>query len=156
MTISDSAVGDLETLRAVVAGGVFMLGEAGYDEARRVWNLAVDERPAVVVQAESAADVGHALRFARARGMRIAAQGTGHGAGPLESLEGAMLVRTSRMRSVRIDPISRTARAEAGAVWRDVTVPAAAYGLAALEGTAPDVGVTGYVLGGGIGWLSRR
>ena len=156
MTISDSAVGDLETLRAVVAGGVFMLGEAGYDEARRVWNLAVDERPAVVVQAESAADVGHALRFARARGMRIAAQGTGHGAGPLESLEGAMLVRTSRMRSVRIDPISRTARAEAGAVWRNVTVPAAAYGLAALEGTAPDVGVTGYVLGRGIGWLSRR
>ncbi|HKF35051.1 MAG TPA: FAD-binding oxidoreductase [Jatrophihabitantaceae bacterium] len=156
MTISDSAVGDLETLRAVVAGGVFMLGEAGYDEARRVWNLAVDERPAVVVEAESAGDVEQALRFARARGMRIAAQGTGHGAGPLESLEGAMLVRTSRMRSVRIDPISRTARAEAGAVWRDVTVPAAAYGLAALEGTAPDVGVTGYILGGGIGWLSRR
>ena len=55
MTISDSAVGDLETLRAVLAGRVFMLGEAGYDEARRVWNLAVDERPAVVVQAESAA-----------------------------------------------------------------------------------------------------
>ena len=151
MTISDSAVGDLETLRAVVAGGVFMLGEAGYDEARRVWNLAVDERPAVVVQAESAADVGHALRCARARGRRIAAHGTGHGAGPLESLEGAMLVRTSRMRSVRIDPVSRTARAEAGAVWRDVTVPADAHGLAALEGIAPDVGVTGYVLGGGIG-----
>jgi hypothetical protein len=106
--------------------------------------------------AESAADVAQALRFARTHGMRIAPQGTGHGAEPLEPLRGAMLLRISRMRSVRIDPVSRTARAEAGAVWQDVTVPAGEHGLAALAGTSPNVGVTGYTLGGGIGWLARR
>jgi FAD/FMN-containing dehydrogenase len=94
--------------------------------------------------------------FARSHGMRIAPQSTGHGASPLESLDGAMLLKTSRMRRVDIDPLARTARAEAGAVWDDVTVPAGAHGLAALAGTSPNVGVTGYTLGGGIGWLARR
>jgi FAD/FMN-containing dehydrogenase len=157
MTTSDTiAVRDLETLRAAVTGDVFILGEAGYDQARQVWNLATDERPAVVVMAESAADVMQAVRFARTQGMRIAPQGTGHGAEPLEPLQGAMLLRTARMRSVRIDPAARTARADAGAVWQDVTVPAGEHGLAALAGTSPNVGVTGYTLGGGIGWLARR
>jgi hypothetical protein len=108
------------------------------------------------VVAESAADVVHALQYARARGMRIAPQGTGHGATPLEPLDGAMLLRTTRMRSVRIDPAARTARAEAGAEWADVIVPAAEHGLAALAGSSPDVGVAGYTLGGGLGWLARR
>jgi FAD binding domain-containing protein len=157
MTTSDTiAVRDLETLRAAVTGDVFILGEAGYDQARQAWNLATDERPAVVVMAESAADVMQAVRFARTHGMRIAPQGTGHGAEPLEPLQGAMLLRTARMRSVRIDPAARTARADAGAVWQDVTVPAGEHGLAALAGTSPNVGVTGYTLGGGIGWLARR
>ncbi len=106
--------------------------------------------------AESAADVARAVRFARAHTMRIAPQGTGHGAEPLEPLEGAVLLRTSRMRRVDINTAASTARAEAGALWRDVTVPAGEYGLAALAGTSPDVGVTGYTLGGGIGWLARR
>jgi hypothetical protein len=91
-----------------------------------------------------------------AQGIRIAPQGTGHGAEPLEPLDGAMLLRTSRMRSVWIDPAARTARAEAGALWQDVTVPAGEHGLAALAGSSPDVGVTGYTLGGGMGWLARR
>ena len=74
-------------------------------------NLAVDQRPAVVVEAGSAADVARAVRFARGHGMRIAPQGTGHGAGPLGPLVGAMLLRTTRMRTVHIDPAARTARA---------------------------------------------
>ena len=157
MTTSDSIAGhDLEMLREAVTGAVFAPGDAGYDQARQAWNLAIDERPAVVVMAESAADVAQALRFARTHGMRIAPQGTGHGAEPLEPLRGAMLLRISRMRSVRIDPVSRTARAEAGAIWQDVTVPAGKHRLAALAGTSPNVGVTGYTLGGGIGWLARR
>jgi FAD/FMN-containing dehydrogenase len=146
----------LETLRAAIAGEVFVPGEHGYDQARQAWNLAVDEQPAVVVEAGSAADVAHAVLFARSQGMRIAPQDTGHGSEPLEPLEGAMLLRMSRMRSVRIDPAARSARAEAGALWQDVTVPAGEYGLAALAGTSPDVGVAGYTLGGGLGWLARR
>jgi FAD binding domain len=157
MTTSDTiAAGDLETLRAAITGEVFAAGDVGYDEARQAWNLAADERPAVAVMAESAADVAQAVRFARTHGMRIAPQGTGHGAEPLEPLQGAMLLRTSRMRSVRIDPAARIARADAGAVWQDVTVPAGEHGLAALAGSSPNVGVTGYILGGGMGWLARR
>jgi FAD/FMN-containing dehydrogenase len=145
-----------ETLRAAISGDVFVPGEAGYDQARQAWNLAVDLRPAAVVLPESAAGVADAVRFARSQGMRIAPQGTGHGAGPLEPLEDAMLVKTARMRRVDIDPATRTARAEAGARWQDVTAPAGEHGLAALAGTSPNVGVTGYTLGGGLGWLSRR
>jgi FAD/FMN-containing dehydrogenase len=157
MTIGNAIAGrDLETLRAAIRGQVFVAGDAGYDQARRAWNLAVDEWPAVVVEAGSAADVTRAVRYARAQGMRIAPQGTGHGAEPLEPLDGAMLLRTTRMRQVRIDPAARIARAEAGAVWADVTVPAGRHGLAALAGSSADVGVTGYTLGGGLGWLARR
>ena len=116
----------------------------------------MDERPAIVVAAESAADVAQAVRYARAHRMRIAPQGTGHGAEPLEPLDGAMLLRTTRMRKVRIDPAARTARAEAGAIWQDVTAPAGQHGLAALAGSSPNVGATGYTLGGGLGWLARR
>ena len=98
-------------------------------------------------------DVVKAVQFAGSQGMRIAPQSTGHGAVPLEPLQDVVLLETSRMR--RVD-IYRTARAEAGAQWQDVTVPAGEHGLAALAGTAPNVGVTGYTLGGGLGWLARR
>jgi hypothetical protein len=157
MNITDDIAGrDLDALRAAIAGQVFVPGQAGYDQARQAWNLAVDTRPAVVVFAESAADVVKAVRHARAHRMRIAPQGTGHGAAPLEPLDGAMLLRTTRMRKVHIDPAGRTARAEAGAVWQDVTDPAGRHGLAALAGSSPSVGVTGYTLGGGLSWLARR
>ena len=145
-----------ETLRAAISGEVFVPGDLGYDQARQAWNLTADQRPSVVVFAESAGDVVHAVRFARAQGMRIAPQGTGHGSQPLESLEDVMLLRTVRMRRVGIDPAGRIARAEAGALWQDVTVPAGQHGLAALAGSSPNVGVVGYTLGGGMGWLARR
>ena len=96
------------------------------------------------------------LRFARSHDLRIAPQGTGHGALPLGQLEGAMLLKTSRMRRVHISPALRSASAEAGAEWEDVVAPAGEHGLAALAGTSPNVGVTGYTLGGGMGWLARR
>ena len=145
-----------ETLRSAIAGDVYIPGDHGYDQARRAWNLFTDQRPAAVVFAESAADVTRAVRFARAHGMRIAPQSTGHGSEPLEPLEDAMLLKTARMRHVDINPATRTARAQAGAQWQDVTAPAGEHGLAALAGTSPNVGVTGYTLGGGIGWLARR
>jgi FAD/FMN-containing dehydrogenase len=156
MNTSNVMARTAEALRAAIAGDVFVPGDRGYDPARRAWNLAVDERPAAVVVAESAADVVQAVRFTRAQGMRIAPQGTGRGAETLEPLRDAMLLRTARMRRVDVDPATRTARAGAGAQWQDVTVPAGKHGLAALAGTSPDVGVTGYTLGGGIGWLARR
>ena len=127
-----------------------------YDEARQAWNLAIDQRPAAVVLPESAADVSAAVRYAAERGLRVAAQGTGHNAGPLGSLADTVLLRTERMRGVQIDPVARTARAEAGVVWLDVVEAAAQHGLATLAGSSPDVGVTGYTLGGGLSFLGRR
>jgi FAD/FMN-containing dehydrogenase len=156
MSSSNLPGSSVETLAAMVAGDVFAPDDEGYDDARRAWDLSVDQRPVVVVFAESSVDVARAVRFARSHGMRVAPQGTGHGALPLEQLQGAMLLKTSRMRRVDIDPATRTARAEAGAEWEDVTAPAGEHGLAALAGTSPNVGVTGYTLGGGIGWLARR
>ena len=105
---------------------------------------------------ESAADVAAAVGWAAERGLRVAAQGTGHNAGPLGSLADTVLVRTGRMRGIQVDPHTRTARVEAGAVWLDVVHAAAAHGLAALAGSSPDVGVAGYTLGGGMSFLGRR
>src|SRR5829696_3665696 len=127
-----------------------------WDEARRAWNLAVDQRPAAVVRAESADDVVATVEVARAHGLRVAPQGTGHGAGALASLERSVLLDMSRMNAVEIDPEERRARLQAGAQWQHVVGPAAGHGLAGLSGSAPDVCVTGYVLGGGVGWMVRR
>ena len=145
-----------DAVRADIHGDAFVPGDPGYDGARRAWALTADQRPAMVVEVASASDVAAAVRFAHSHGLRIAPQGTGHGAAPLEPLETALLLRTSRLRGVRIDPDSRTARADAGALWQDIVVPASAYNLAALAGTSLNVGVTGYTLGGGLGWLARR
>ncbi len=130
--------------------------DPGWDDARRAWNLAVDQRPAAVAMPRDAGEVAAAVAHARAAGLRVAVQGTGHGAGPRRDLQGALLINTSRMRGASVDPASRSARAEAGAQWRDVVPLAAEHGLAALHGSAPDVGVVGYTLGGGAGWLGRR
>jgi UDP-N-acetylenolpyruvoylglucosamine reductase len=130
--------------------------DARFDEARRAWNLAVDQLPAAIAFPESVQDVSAAVHFAAEHGLQIAAQGTGHNAGPLGSLEDTILLKTERMRGVRIDPQERIARVEAGAVWLDVVEAAARHGLAALAGSSPDVGVVGYTLGGGLSFLGRK
>src|SRR5688500_14724091 len=102
----------VERLRERVLGAVVTAADPRWDEARRAWNLALDQRPELVVQAEGAHDVAAAVRFAREQGLRVAMQGTGHGGHGLE-LEGAILVKTERMRGVEIDPVARRARVEA-------------------------------------------
>lgn len=130
-------------------------GEPGWDEARRAWNLSVDQRPAAVALPETVDDVVAAVDHARAAGLRVAVQGTGHGAGSTP-LDGALLINTARMIGVAVDANARVARVAAGTVWRDVVDAAADHGLTALHGSAGDVGVVGYSLGGGIGWLARK
>ena len=139
-----------------LAGQLVLPGDHDYDQARQAWNLAVDQRPAAIIRPESAADVAAVVSYAADRGLRVAAQGTGHNAGPLGSLADTMLLRTDRMRGIQIDPVARTARAEAGAVWLDAVHAAARHGLAALAGSSPDVGVAGYTLGGGLSFLGRK
>src|SRR3954466_6241095 len=127
-----------------------------FDDARRAWNLAIDQRPAAVVFAESAPDVAAAVGDAIEYGVQLAPQGTGHHAGPRGSLADTILLKTERMRGVQIDPVARVARVEAGVLWIEVVEAAARHGLAALAGSSPDVGVIGYTLGGGLSLIGRK
>ena len=137
-------------LRNLLDGDVVAPGESDWDEARLAWNLAVDQQPAAVVLAESAADVAATVAFAKAHALRVAPQGTGHGAAAMGDMSDTILLKTERMRGVTIDPEQRIARAEAGTIWIEVVEAAAEHGLAALAGSSPDVGVVGYTLGGGL------
>jgi hypothetical protein len=128
----------------------------GFDAARQAWNLTVDQRPAAIAYADDSDDVAAAVRLAAERGLRVAPQGTGHAAAPLGDLGDTLLLKTMRMTGLEIDPGARRARVEAGVLWGDVAVAAGEHGLVALHGSSPDVGVVGYTLGGGLGWLGRR
>jgi len=147
---------DVRPLRSLLDGDVVAPGESEWDEARLAWNLAVDQRPAAVVLAESAEDVAATIAFARAHALRVAPQGTGHGAAAMGDMADTILLKTERMRGVTIDPEQRIARVEAGTIWIEVVEAAAEHGLAALAGSSPDVGVVGYTLGGGLSWLARK
>ena len=130
-------------------------GEPGWDEARTAWNLAIDQQPAAIALPRSANEVAAAVRTARERGLPVMVQGTGHGAGPVRP-DGAMLIRTGALTDIRIDASARRAHLGAGVPWGLVAGPAAEHGLAGSAGSSPSVGVVGYLLGGGHGWLSGR
>ena len=144
----------LETLRAGLRGTAHAPGEEGYDEASRAWNLAAHQQPALVVEAGGAADVMAAVRFARDAGMGVGVMATGHGVGA--PCDGGVLINTSNMRSVRVDPAAQIARVEAGALWTDLVHEAQPHGLAGLMGSTSHVGIVGYTMGGGFGWLGRK
>jgi hypothetical protein len=139
-----------------VAGRIATPDGAGWDEARAAWNLAADQRPVAAVFADNADDVAATVRFAAGNGLKVAAQGTGHGAAPLAPLEETILLKTEKMRGIEVDAASQTARVEAGVLSAELGVAANEHGLCFLPGSSPDVGVTGYTLGGGLSWLGRR
>jgi hypothetical protein len=146
-----------DLLRSEIAGRVVVPGDAGWDEARRSWNTSVDQHPAAVVEATSVADVQATVRHARGAGLRVAPQATGHGSEALglTTLRGAILLRTSGLDAVVVDPATRRATVGAGARADTVADVAGAHGLAPVLGLAASVGVAGLSLGGGVGWLSR-
>ncbi|MBA3794947.1 MAG: FAD-binding oxidoreductase [Rubrobacter sp.] len=150
-TISGSA---LEVLKGGLKGDAYAPGDEGYDEACAAWNLNAHQHPALVVVAEGAADVLAAVRLARDEGLGIGVMATGHGvAAPCD---GGVLINTSRMKGVHVDPETSAARVEAGAKWADLVPEAAAHGLAGLQGSTSQVGIVGYTMGGGFGWLGRK
>jgi hypothetical protein len=139
-----------------LAGRIATPDDSDWDQARLAWNLVADQQPAAVVFAESAEDVAATVDFAIANGLKVAAQGTGHGAAPLAPLDGTILLKTERMRGVEIDAEAQTARVEAGVLVLELSEAAGEHGLSSMPGSSPDVGVTGYTLGGGLSWLGRR
>src|SRR3954469_18271112 len=120
----------VDALRERLTGDFVRPTDVSWDEARRAWNLAVDQRPAAVALPETADDVISVLGFARSHGLRVAPQGTGHGATALGSLARTIALRTVRMKGVEIDPDAGVARVEAGVIWEQVTHAAAEHGLA--------------------------
>ena len=141
-----------DALSARVAGSVALPGDAAYTAAQP-WDRAVDSRPAAVVFAESADDVVATVRFARARGLRVGVRSTGHGAVPIG--DDVVLIHTQRMTDCTIDVAGGWARVGAGVQWQQVLDAACPAGLAPLCGSAPAVGVVGYLTGGGIGPFAR-
>jgi FAD/FMN-containing dehydrogenase len=139
---------DAAALAATVQGSVLLPGDAGYDDARAVFNLNHELAPAVIVVPQSAADVQAAVRFAAGQHRPVLVKTTGHQI--VGKAHGAVVIATHRMNDVAIDPVARTARVGAGAVWSEVVAEAAKVGLAPLNGSNPTVGVTGYTMGGGL------
>ncbi len=154
MTITTTSTESLAALRAAVSGDVLVAGDVGYDQARQGFNLALVQRPAVIVVAADVDDVVRAVRYAAEQDLPLAVQATGHGIA--RGADGAVLLVTSRLTGVEIDREARTARIEGGAKFAAVLPPAQEHGLAPLLGSTTDVGAVGYTLGGGFGWLGRR
>ena len=145
----------LDTLCSQFTGNLHAPGDAGYDDARVAWNLVVDQRP--VLRRRAADGRRHRRRRALRPPARPARRAPGHRPQrPARTgVEQSILLNTRLMRGVEIDVERRCARVEAGALCADLTAPASELGLAALAGSSPDVGVVGYTLGGGMGWLAR-
>jgi FAD/FMN-containing dehydrogenase len=146
-TIIDSST--LEAFRTGLRSAAYAPGEEGYDEARKAWNLNAHQHPALVVMAAGAADVIAAVRLARDEGLGVGVMATGHGVA--SPCDGGVLINTSRMKGVRVDPEAQTVRVEPGALWADMIAEAQLFGLAGLVGSSSGVGVVGYTMGGGFG-----
>ena len=143
-----------EHLRPAFRGPLHLPGEAAYDAHRATWSGKIDPRPAVVAEASTPSDVRAAVLIAQQHGLPFAVQSTGHGTHV--PADGGLLLKTSSMAEVLVDPDRRVARVGPGAIWGDVIAAAAPCGLAPVTGSSPGVGVTGFTLGGGVGWLSRK
>lgn len=146
----------LDALRGELRGPMCLPGEAGYDDARAIWNAMIDRRPALVVRAAGAADVISTVRLAARAGLLLSVRGGGHNIAGNAVCDGGVMLDLSRMISVRVDPQARTARVEPGAKLSDFDRETQAFGLATPLGINSTTGIAGLTLGGGFGWLSRK
>ena len=147
---------DLDRLRDAIHGSVIEPGDERYDAARAIWNGAIDRRPACVARCTGVADVVAAVRFARERDLLVAVRAGGHGVGGHAICDGGLVIDLSPMKGIRVDPVARTARAEAGVLWGELDRETQLHGLATVGGIVTHTGIAGLTLGGGIGWLMRK
>jgi FAD/FMN-containing dehydrogenase len=143
-------------LAAEFSGHLLRPGDDGYEEGRRVWNGMYDRRPALIAKCASTADVVLAVGFARERDLPIAVRSGGHGVAGHAVCDGGLVVDFSSMKAIEVDPVGRTARAEAGVLWGQLDTVTQGFGLATVGGIVTHTGVAGLTLGGGIGWLMRK
>jgi len=145
----------VQPLRDQVRGQVITAADAGYDEARMVHNGMFDRRPLAVLKAEQVADAIAAVNFAREHGLDLSVRGGMHSGPGFGTNDGGLVLDMSQMRTVQVDPRTRTARAGAGATWGDFNYATHAFGLATTGGIISTTGISGLTLGGGIGYLAR-
>jgi FAD/FMN-containing dehydrogenase len=148
--------GTIDDLRAATRGNVITPADAGYDDARRVWNAIIDRRPAAMVRCRSAADVIATVNFARDNRLPLAVRGGGHNVAGRCTCDDGIVIDFSEMKSIRVDPVAQTVRAEPGLRWSEFDRETQSFGLATTGGTVGDTGIAGLTLGGGFGWLGGR
>ena len=148
--------GHFAELRSRFRGALLRPGEEGYDEARRIWNGAIDRRPALVARTAGADDVAAALRFAREAELPVSVRGGGHAVAGHAVIDGGVMIDLSLMKAIAVDPAARTARAAGGVLWGELDRATQQFGLATTGGLISHTGVAGLTLGGGLGHLMRK
>jgi FAD/FMN-containing dehydrogenase len=146
----------IEKLKKIIAGRLVVSSDTDYDDVRAIWNAMIDRRPAVIVQCANAADVKHALTFAKENGLEISIRGAGHNIAGSSLIDEGLVIDFSKMTAVRVDPDKKRAYAEPGATLGDFDKATQEHGLATPLGINSTTGVAGLTLGGGIGWLTRK
>lgn len=146
----------IDALKGAMRGQVLQASDAGYDQARQIWNAAIDRRPALIVRCAGVADVRRAVSFARERSLLLAVRGGGHNIAGSAVCDDGLVIDLSSMKSVRIDPRAHRAYVEPGVTLGEFDHEAQAFALATPLGINSTTGVAGLTLGGGFGWLSRK
>jgi FAD/FMN-containing dehydrogenase len=146
----------VETFKTSLRGELLRPGDTDYDEARKVWNGMIDKRPGLIARCTGVADVISAVDFARTHQLLVSVRGGGHNIPGNAVCNGGLMIDLARMRSVRVDPVRRTARAEGGVTWGEFDHETQAFGLATTGGSVSDTGIAGLTLGGGLGWLGGK
>jgi hypothetical protein len=150
------AEGSIAELAEGVRGEVIRPADAGYDDARAVWNGAIDRHPALIVRCAGVADVMRAVEFARSEQLVVAVRGGKHSIPGFSTVDGGIVIDLSPMQGIRVDPEARTVRAQGGVTWSALDHETQAFGLAVTGGLVSSTGIAGFTLGGGIGWLMRK
>jgi FAD/FMN-containing dehydrogenase len=151
--LGEATLGELE---GALRGQLVRPTDPDYDQARVVWNAAHDRHPALIVRCAGVADVVQAVEFARSEGLQVAVRGGAHSIAGFSTCDGGVVIDTSPMKGIRVDPASRQAVAQPGLTWSEFDHETQAFGLAVTGGLVSSTGITGFTLGGGIGWLLRR
>ena len=145
----------LRELEESLRGELIRPADAGYDEARAVWNGSIDKHPAAIVRVAGVADVRHAIEFARSQDLLVAVRGGKHSLPGFSTVDGGIVIDLGGMKGMRVNPGAQTAQAQGGLTWSDFDHEAQAFGLATTGGLISTTGIAGFTLGGGIGWLMR-
>jgi FAD/FMN-containing dehydrogenase len=156
LKVNEQAVDSVALASGGAIGEVIHPGDAGYDEARSVFNAMIDKRPALIVRPTTAAGVVEAVNLARARGLSLAVRCGGHSVSGMGTCDNGVLINLSLMKGVDVDVAARTARVNAGVLAGELDRDTQIYGMATPSGRVTTTGVGGFTLGGGYGWLSQK